>query len=215
MSQNAFTLKVSAAYTRDVIRGVARIDYDSMDTLNASTGDVIEIKGKRRTVVKCIPLYPKDEGKGIIRIDRLGRNNSGIAIGDSITIRKIKAVAAEKIVVAPLEDYPPIDPGHLVDALESVPLVKGDNVMVPYYGGRLTFQIIGVTPNANAVNVTQKTVFDIIDEKKEVEQRSGKKKEKRKKQSAKDKRIETLENVIKEISVILDKFHLREGKSKI
>ena len=215
MSQNAFTLKVSAAYTRDVIRGVARIDYDSMDTLNASTGDVIEIKGKRRTVVKCIPLYPKDEGKGIIRIDRLGRNNSGIAIGDSITIRKIKAVAAEKIVVAPLEDYPPIDPGYLVDALESVPLVKGDNVMVPYYGGRLTFQIIGVTPNANAVNVTQKTVFDIIDEKKEVEQRSGKKKEKRKKQSAKDKRIETLENVIKEISVILDKFHLREGKSKI
>ena len=215
MSQNAFTLKVSAAYTRDVIRGVARIDYDSMDTLNASTGDVIEIKGKRRTVVKCIPLYPKDEGKGIIRIDRLGRNNSGIAIGDSITIRKIKAVAAEKIVVAPLEDYPPIDPGYLVDALESVPLVKGDNVMVPYYGGRLTFQIIGVTPNADAVNVTQKTVFDIIDEKKEVEQRSGKKKEKRKKQSAKDKRIETLENVIKEISVILDKFHLRERKSKI
>ncbi len=90
--------------------------------------------------------------------------------------------------------------------------VKGDNVMVPYYGGRLTFQIIGVTPNANAVNVTQKTVFDIIDEKKEVEQRSGKKKEKRKKQSAKDKRIETLENVIKDLGVILDKFHLREGK---
>ena len=215
MSQNELKLKVLEAYTRDVGRGVARIDYDSMDTLNASTGDVIEIKGKRRTVAKCLPLYPSDEGKGIIRIDGLGRNNSGIAIGDSITVKKIKAVAAEKIVVAPLEDYPPIDPGHLVDALESVPLVKGDNVMVPYYGGRLTFQIIGVTPNANAVNVTQKTVFDIIDEKKEVEQRSGKKKEKRKKQSAKDKRIETLENVIKEISVILDKFHLREGKSKI
>ena len=33
-----------------------------------STGDVIEIKGKRRTVAKCLPLYPSDEGKGIIRI---------------------------------------------------------------------------------------------------------------------------------------------------
>jgi len=36
----------------------ARIDYDSMDSLSASTGDVIEIKGKRRTVAKCLPLYP-------------------------------------------------------------------------------------------------------------------------------------------------------------
>ena len=163
MSQNSLTLKVLEAYTRDVGRGVARIDYDSMDTLNASTGDVIEIKGKRRTVAKCLPLYPSDEGKGIIRIDGLGRNNSGIAIGDAIAVRKIKAVAAEKVVVAPLEAIPPIDERYLADALESVPLIKGDNVMVPYFGGRLTFQVIGVTPVADAVLVTQKTVFHIAE----------------------------------------------------
>jgi len=163
MSQNGLSLKVLEAYTRDVGRGVARIDYDSMDTLNASTGDVIEIKGKRRTVAKCLPLYPSDEGKGIIRIDGLGRNNSGIAIGDTIIVRKIKAVAAEKVVVAPLEAIPPIDERYLADALESVPLIKGDNVMVPYFGGRLTFQVIGVTPAADAVLVTQKTVFHIAE----------------------------------------------------
>jgi len=163
MSQNALSLKVLEAYTRDVGRGVARIDYDSMDTLNASTGDVIEIKGKRRTVAKCLPLYPSDEGKGIIRIDGLGRNNSGIAIGDTISVRKIKAVAAEKVVVAPLEAIPPIDERYLADALESVPLIKGDNVMVPYFGGRLTFQVIGVNPAADAVLITQKTVFHIAE----------------------------------------------------
>ena len=163
MSQNALSLKVLEAYTRDVGRGVARIDYDSMDTLSASTGDVIEVKGKRRTVAKCLPLYPSDEGKGIIRIDGLGRNNSGIAIGDTIAVRKIKAAAAEKIVVAPLEAIPPIDERYLADALESVPLIKGDNVMVPYFGGRLTFQVIGVTPAADAVLVTQKTVFHIAE----------------------------------------------------
>ena len=163
MSENELSLKVLEAYTRDVGRGVARIDYDSMDTLNASTGDVIEVKGKRRTVAKCLPLYPSDEGKGIIRIDGLGRNNSGIAIGDSISVKKIKAVAADKIVVAPLEAIPPIDERYLADALESVPLIKGDNVMVPYFGGRLTFQIIGITPNADAVLVTQKTAFTIAE----------------------------------------------------
>ena len=163
MSENPLTLKVLEAYTRDVGRGVARIDYDSMDSLNASTGDVIELKGKRRTVAKCLPLYPSDEGKGIIRIDGLGRNNAGIAIGDTITVRKIKAVAGEKIIVAPLEAIPPIDERYLADALESVPLIKGDNVMVPYFGGRLTFQVIGVTPSADAVLVTQKTTFQIAE----------------------------------------------------
>ena len=163
MSQNTLSLKVLEAYTRDVGRGVARIDYDSMDSLSASTGDVIEIKGKRRTVAKCLPLYPSDEGKGIIRVDGLVRNNAGIAIGDTVAVRKIKAVAAEKVVVAPLEAIPPIDERYLADALESVPLIKGDNVMVPYFGGRLTFQVIGVTPVADAVLVTQKTVFHIAE----------------------------------------------------
>ena len=157
------TLKVLEAYTRDVGRGVARIDYDSMDSLSASTGDVIEIRGKRRTVAKCLPLYPSDEGKGIIRVDGLVRNNAGVAIGDTVVVRKIKAVPAEKVIVAPLEAIPPIDERYLADALESVPLIKGDNVMVPYFGGRLSFQVIGVTPVSDAVLITQKTVFHIAE----------------------------------------------------
>jgi len=164
VSQNTLSLKVLEAYTRDVGRGVARIDYDSMDSLSASTGDVIEIRGKRRTVAKCLPLYPSDEGKGIIRVDGLVRNNAGVAIGDTVVVRKIKAVPAEKVIVAPLEAIPPIDERYLADALESVPLIKGDNVMVPYFGGRLTFQVIGVTPaSADAVLVTQKAVFSIAE----------------------------------------------------
>jgi transitional endoplasmic reticulum ATPase len=162
MGDTNSSLKVLEAYTRDVGRGVARIDYDSMDSLTASTGDVVEIRGKRRTVAKCLPLYPSDEGKGIIRVDGLVRNNAGVAIGDTVVVRKIKAIPAEKVIVAPLEAIPPIDERYLADALESVPLIKGDNVMVPYFGGRLTFQVIGVTPpGSDAVLVTQKTAFNI------------------------------------------------------
>jgi transitional endoplasmic reticulum ATPase len=162
MGETNSSLKVLEAYTRDVGRGVARIDYDSMDSLTASTGDVIEIRGKRRTVAKCLPLYPSDEGKGIIRVDGLVRNNAGVAIGDTVVVRKLKAIPAEKVIVAPLEAIPPIDERYLADALESVPLIKGDNVMVPYFGGRLTFQVIGVNPaGSDAVLVTQKTAFSI------------------------------------------------------
>ena len=168
MQTDTFSLKILEAYTRDVGRGVARIDYDSMDSLTASTGDIVEIKGgeksksHKRTVAKCLPLYPSDEGKGIIRVDGLVRNNTGVAIGDTVVVRKIKAVPAEKVIVAPLEAIPPIDERYLADALESVPLIKGDNVMVPYFGGRLTFQVIGVTPaGSDAVLVTHKTAFNI------------------------------------------------------
>ncbi|HEX2106520.1 MAG TPA: CDC48 family AAA ATPase [Nitrososphaera sp.] len=168
MSQNnnIVSLKVLEAYTRDVGRGTARIDYDTMGSLAVSTGDIIEIKGKRRTVVKCLPLYPSDEGKGIVRLDGLVRNNAGIGIGDAITARKVKAVPAEKVVISPLEAIPPIDERYLADALESVPLIKGDNVMVPYFGGRLTFQIIGITPPPavdTAAIVTSKTTFTITE----------------------------------------------------
>ena len=154
-------LKVLEAYTRDVGRGVARIDYDAMDLLGASTGDIIEIKGKRKTVAKCLPLYPSDEGRKILRVDGLIRNNSGVSIGDTLTIRKITAQPAEKVIVAPLETIPPIDERYLADALESVPLTKGDNIMIPYFGGRLTFQVLGISPMTDAVIITQRTVFSI------------------------------------------------------
>ncbi len=164
MSQQQVQLKVLEAYTRDVGRGVARIDYDAMDALDASTGDVIDIKGKRRTVAKCLPLYPSDEGRGIVRIDGLIRNNAGVAIGDVVVVKKVKAPPAEKVVVAPLEAVPPIDERYLADALESVPVTKGDNIMIPYFGGRLTFQVVGVSPVAEAALITQRTVF-VISEK--------------------------------------------------
>jgi len=154
-------LRVLESYTRDVGRGISRIDYSTMDILKASTGDIIEIKGKKRTVAKCLPLYPSDEGKHIIRIDGLGRTNSGIAIGDNVSIKKIIAVPAQKIIVTALEAIPPLDERYLADALESVPVVDGSRVMIPYFGGRLSFQVEKITPEAEAVIVKQQTVFEI------------------------------------------------------
>ena len=154
-------MKVLEAYTRDVGRGVVRLDYDAMDSLDAATGDIVELKGKRKTVGKCLPLYPSDEGRGVIRMDGLIRNNSGVAIGDTVAVKKIKAPPAEKVIVAPLEAIPPIDERYLADALESVPVTKGDNIMIPYFGGRLTFQVLGVSPLADAVLITQRTIFAI------------------------------------------------------
>ncbi len=160
-------LRCLEAYTRDVGRGVIRIDYDTMDQLNVSTGDWVEVKGRRKTVAKCLPLYPSDEDKQICRIDGLERNNADTAVGKSVKINNIIVAPAEQVSVYPLEAIPPIDERYLSDALENMGVVVGDNVMVPYFGGRLTFEVKSTIPKG-AVVINQKTVFNIV-EKDEVE----------------------------------------------
>ena len=163
VKKERIVLKVLEEYERDFGRGIVRIDYDSMGELNIENYQIVEIMGEKRTVATCHLSYPSDQGKGIVRIDEVIRNNSGTTIGDTVSIKAIKTVPAEKVVVAPLEAISQIDERYFPDALESVPLIKGDNVMVPYFGGRLKFEVIGVEPAADAVLITQKTVFKITE----------------------------------------------------
>ena len=153
-------IKVLEAYTRDVGRGVARLDTKTMAVLDVTSGDVIEVKGRRETVAKCLPLYGNDEDKGIIRLDGLGRNNANVSINDMVTIRKIRAADADTVTVNPMEQIPPVDERYIADALDHVPLRKGDNIMIPYFGGRLTFQVAKTSPTG-AVLITQKTRIHI------------------------------------------------------
>ena len=162
-------LMVEEAYTRDAGRGVIRIDKNTMDVLMATSGDIVEIFGKQKAVAKCLPLYPADEGKKIIRIDGLIRNNCQTEIGNHVILKKIKSIVAGSVMILPLETIPPIDPRYIADALESMPLMPEQFVMVPYFGGRLTFKVVGtipeITDDVQAVIVTQKTAFGILDKK--------------------------------------------------
>ena len=167
MSDSGFA--VQEAYTRDIGRGVIRIDKNTMDELMITAGDVVEIFGKQKAVAKCLPLYPADEGKKIIRIDGLIRKNCETQFGNRVFVKKIKFSQAGSVMVMPLEAIPPLDPRYIADALESIPLIPNQYVMVPYFGGRLTFKVVGTIPEVadkvEAVMVTQKTVFGILDKK--------------------------------------------------
>lgn len=151
------SLVINEAYPRDVGKGCARLDYESMQSIGACAGDIIELVGKKRTVARILPLYPTDENKNMIRIDGLIRHNSMMALEDNITIQKIIPVPAEMIFFSPLESIPPLDERYIVDALENIPLSKDDHFMIPYFGGRLAFQVHEIKPDAAAVIVTNKT----------------------------------------------------------
>jgi len=154
-------LKTLEAYTRDVGRGIARIDYDSMDKLKISTGDFIKINGAgKNTICKALPLYPSDENKQILRIDSITRENANLEVKQFVEVEKTMVQQATMITVFPNEIIPPIDPRYLADALESIGVVIGDMLAVPYFGGRLSFQVKNVEPDGPVV-ITQRTGFKI------------------------------------------------------
>ena len=56
-SLSEIQLKIGDARQRDVARGIARVDQNTMQKLNISAGDVIEIVGKRTTTAIAWPAY--------------------------------------------------------------------------------------------------------------------------------------------------------------
>lgn len=90
---------VADGYIQDSGKGIARLNHGSINSLGVSPGDLVEIFGKRRTIAKCLPLNPSDEDNGIVRIDRIVRLNAGVDVGDELTIRKVTAIPAIKIVL--------------------------------------------------------------------------------------------------------------------
>jgi len=158
------TRRILEAYTRDVGRGIIRIDYDTMDDLNISTGDVLLLLSKtKKSATKALPLYPSDEEKKIARLDKIERENLAINIGDVIYLEKRKSEPAIQIIVHPVNQIPELDSKYLADALESNAVIAGMKVIVPYFGGKLTFKVLNTLPDG-IVTITQKTDFVIEEE---------------------------------------------------
>jgi transitional endoplasmic reticulum ATPase len=63
-----------------------------LEEMRLTTGDVIEIAGKKKSYVLLWSSQPEDYGRGLIRIDDgYTRNNIGIGIDDKVIVRKVTA----------------------------------------------------------------------------------------------------------------------------
>ena len=158
---NGMKLKIIESYQSDVARAIARIDSSQMEKLGISAGDIIKIEGKRVTLAKCLPLSSKkNDAKGIIRLDGLLRNNANVSIGDTVIIDKINVKQASDVEIFPVEAIPPIDPKYVAEALDNIPILEGDTIVTPYFGGRLSFGVAKTKPKG-AVLVSKQTTFKI------------------------------------------------------
>jgi transitional endoplasmic reticulum ATPase len=114
-------------------RSLCYIDQDAMFDIGLSTGDIIEIRGKKKTTGIAVSSSA-DKGMGIIRLDGLQRLNAGATIGEFVSIKIAEVYPATEIELTPTR--PNIDLKRQADAIKSKlidkPLVIGD--IVDVYG---------------------------------------------------------------------------------
>ncbi|MEJ2126066.1 MAG: CDC48 family AAA ATPase [Candidatus Bathyarchaeota archaeon] len=154
-------LRVEDAKQRDVYRGIARVDQQTMQKLGISAGDVIEIIGKRNTAAIAWPAYSEDQNRDIIRIDGFTRKNAGVAMHEVVVIRQAKVSNATSLVLAPIDMKLNVDEdftNFVKNRLMERTFVEGDTTLVMMLGHAIPFRVTKSRPHGiirinNATNV--------------------------------------------------------------
>jgi len=162
---NEIELRVAEAQTRDVGRGIARVDSEIISKMGWTTGDVVEIQGRKKTFALLWPAQSSDTGRGIIRIDGSTRNNAGVGIDDKVTAKRIEAAYAEEVTLAPTEALR-ITGGeeYLGQLLDGRVVGKGDEIAINVMNRRIDLVVTKIQPNAAAVIVNEGTQIVISEE---------------------------------------------------
>ncbi len=159
-------LRVLDSKQRDVARGIARIDQKTMEKLEVSAGDVIEIVGKRRTSAIAWPAYSEDQNRGVIRIDGFVRKNAGVSINEYVIVRKADVKDAISIVLAPVDMRLNVDEdftNFVKNRLMERTFVEGDTTLVMMLGHPVQFTVTKTRPHG-IVRMTYDTKLQILAE---------------------------------------------------
>jgi transitional endoplasmic reticulum ATPase len=160
------SLRVGDAKQRDVARGIARIDQKTMEKLNVSAGDVIEILGKRRTSAIAWPAYSEDQGRDIIRVDGFTRKNAGISINEYVVVTKAEVKDALSIVLAPIDMRLNVDEdftNFVKNRLMERTFIEGDTTLVMMLGHPVQFTVMKTRPHG-ILRLTYDTKLQILTE---------------------------------------------------
>jgi len=162
--EDEIKLKVAEALQNDVGRGIVRLDSEAIRKLRLTTGDVVQITGKKTTAAKVWLGHPQDEGQGIIRMDGMIRHNSNSSLGDKVMVKKAEIINAKKVIIAPKvheisfgEDFASYVKQRV---LMGRPMTRGDDIYVSVLGQSISFSVVTTTPK-EIVQVTEDTELEI------------------------------------------------------
>ena len=155
------TVTVEKAYSADIGHGFVRMSFDIMEKVHLFTDDIVEIRGKQKTVARCRPMCVKDQSKKTIRIDSPTRDNLKIDIGMPVTMRRVVLESAESVLITPINKTPPNAEQYVKDCLDNHPLMKGNHIVLPLLEEKIIYEILDIKPSHAAI-VTADTNFSIV-----------------------------------------------------
>jgi transitional endoplasmic reticulum ATPase len=161
-NNNKVSLKVAETNPKFVGRGMALVDPKIMEEMDLSTGDVIEISGKKKSYVLLWSSQRDDQGKKLIRIDGYTRNNIGVGIDDIVSVRKVNVKKAEQVILAPTEELNIVGlEDYLPELLEGRVVTRGDMIPLNIMGRRIGFAVTSTSPTDAASLIDSNTEFII------------------------------------------------------
>ncbi len=165
----SISLKVAEADSKDVGRGLARMDPEDLERLGAQVGDIVEIQGKKTTVAKAMPAFKEVRGQGLIQIDGLIRTNATIGLGERVSVRKVNAHRAGRVVLTPLGGRSALsrerDMAYVEKLLDGLPLMAGDRIRAALFGARFQDFTVESTVPKGVVVIHTETVIQIQEQK--------------------------------------------------
>jgi transitional endoplasmic reticulum ATPase len=158
-------LKVSEALSRDVGKGLVRMDPKDMERLGASVGDIVKVAGKRTTAAKVMPSYPEERGKHSVHIDGLTRRNADVGIGEKVELELASARPAVRISLTPAAGKPAFsqqrDTKYVGKLLNDLPVCSGDVVRATLFGSQFRDFIVSDTSPDGIVLIRPETKIHI------------------------------------------------------
>ncbi|MFX1252334.1 MAG: CDC48 family AAA ATPase [Promethearchaeota archaeon] len=157
-------LIVAEARQRDIGRGKIRIDDNNMAFIGITTGDVVEIVGKKVTGAIAWPAYIEDTGAGIIRMDGIIRRNANVSLEEKVLVRRARVKVAKSVSIAPTQHIS-LDYGFetfVKRKLLGYPVTKGDVVLISILGRAIRFVVKNTSPS-EIVLITDTTRLEVSD----------------------------------------------------
>jgi transitional endoplasmic reticulum ATPase len=161
-NNNKVSLRVAETNSKFVGRGMALVDPKVMEEMDLSTGDVLEISGKKKSYVLLWSSQRDDHGKKVIRIDGYTRNNIGVGIDDTVSVLKVNVKKAEQVILAPTEELNIVGlEDYLPELLEGRVVTRGDIIPLNIMGRRIGFAVTSTSPTDTASLIDSNTEFVI------------------------------------------------------
>jgi len=160
---NAAQFRVAEAFLDDIGQGLARLDADDLQRLQAVPGDVLLITGRRATVARASQAPSSHCGQRLVLIDGATRSNAQVGIDEWVTVQKVAFKAAQSLLLttvqaghsAPTEEEIP----HLRQLLAGMAVMPGDQLRVAFLGARpRSFSVEGAAPRG-AVLISAETAI--------------------------------------------------------